>query len=116
MKKLIYLLFLLFFSLITFAKKSNHDFNFGNPVSFGDPFIILYKDTYYAYGTHAENGIEVYTSPDLVVWDKADILALDKKDSWQIHPRAMYIADVSFTQDALPRMTISNTIIKAILK
>jgi len=51
-------------------------------VSLGDPFILLYEDVYYAYGTHAEDGIEVYTSDDLEIWEKADHLALHKDDSW----------------------------------
>lgn len=51
------------------------------PVPFGDPFIMLYDGTYYAYGTHAADGIEVYTSDDLLTW-KYERLALDKKDSW----------------------------------
>ena len=33
-----------------------------------------------------------------------------------IHPRAMYIADVSFTDDAVPVMTISKEIIRPKLK
>lgn len=51
------------------------------PVPFGDPFIMLHNGTYYAYGTHAADGIEVYTSDDLLTW-KYERLALDKKDSW----------------------------------
>jgi len=35
------------------------------PVLLGDPFIMLHDGTYYAYGTHADEGIEVYTSDDL---------------------------------------------------
>ena len=31
-----------------------------------DPFILLEGDTYYAYGTHAADGIEVYTSTNLM--------------------------------------------------
>lgn len=52
------------------------------PIFFGDPFILLHQDTYYAYGTHAENGIEVYTSTDLLNWKKQKELALNKQDSW----------------------------------
>ncbi|MBR1705311.1 MAG: glycoside hydrolase family 43 protein [Bacteroidales bacterium] len=51
------------------------------PVPLGDPFILLDGDTYYAYGTHADEGIEVYTSPDLKVWTKAG-LALHRNDVW----------------------------------
>lgn len=56
------------------------------PVPFGDPFILLHDGTYYAYGTHAANGIEVYTSDDLKKWKVpgggSSFLALDKKDVW----------------------------------
>lgn len=51
------------------------------PLFFGDPFILLYEDTYYAYGTNAGDGIEVYTSDDLQTW-KYRGMALDKKDVW----------------------------------
>ena len=37
-------------------------------VPLGDPFILLHDGTYYAYGTHAADGIEVYTSKDLRKW------------------------------------------------
>ena len=53
------------------------------PVPFGDPFILLHENTYYAYGTRAENGIAVLTSTDLQTWDTpAQPLALNKKDVW----------------------------------
>jgi len=52
-------------------------------VPFGDPFIMLYEDVYYAYGTNAADGIEVYTSDDLLTWKVSERrLALDKKDVW----------------------------------
>ena len=51
------------------------------PVPFGDPFIMLHESTYYAYGTHADDGIEVYTSDDLQTW-KYKGMALQKKDVW----------------------------------
>ena len=53
-----------------------------SPVPLGDPFIMLHNDTYYAYGTRAENGIEVYTSSDLQTWKKEKELALQKQDTW----------------------------------
>lgn len=40
----------------------------GNTLHFGDPFIMLYDGTYYAYGTTGSNGIEVYVSDDLKTW------------------------------------------------
>lgn len=51
------------------------------PLPLADPFVMLRGDTYYAYGTHSDDGIEVYTSGDLLTW-KYEGLALDKKDSW----------------------------------
>ena len=51
------------------------------PVLLGDPFIMLHDGTYYAYGTHADEGIEVYTSDDLKTW-KYKGMALQKKDVW----------------------------------
>lgn len=79
--KLIKSLFLLFFISVLSVSGQNVSPS-GNPVPLGDPFIMLYNGTYYAYGTHAENGIEVYTSSDLKEWTKGPNLALDKKDSW----------------------------------
>lgn len=56
------------------------------PVPFGDPFILLYDGTYYAYGTHAADGIEVYLSDDLEYWrgpvGVKNGLALHKEDVW----------------------------------
>lgn len=51
------------------------------PVPLGDPFIMLRNGIYYAYGTHSGEGIEVYTSNDLLTW-KYEGIALNKKDSW----------------------------------
>ena len=48
------------------------------PVLLGDPFIMLHDGTYYAYGTHADEGIEVYTSDDLKTW-KYKGMALQKE-------------------------------------
>jgi len=54
-------------------------------VPLADPYILLDGDTYYAYGTHSANGIEVWTSDDLTVWEKRG-LALNKanttEDRW----------------------------------
>lgn len=54
------------------------------PVCFGDPFILLHNDTYYAYGTAAADGIEVYTSDDLKTWKYVG-LALHKDNVWGDH-------------------------------
>jgi beta-xylosidase len=54
------------------------------PVPLADPFIMLNKGTYYAYGTNAEDGIVVYTSEDLKIWQYKG-MALNKKDVWADH-------------------------------
>jgi beta-xylosidase len=64
------------------GKEKRPDFSYTIPVTLGDPFILLHDNLYYAYGTNDDNGIAVYTSVDLVEWERAASLALDKKDSW----------------------------------
>lgn len=51
-------------------------------IPLADPFILLHENTYYAYGTHADRGIEVYTSHDLTEWSQHNKLALDRNDTW----------------------------------
>lgn len=55
-------------------------------VPLGDPFIMLWEDTYYAYGTYLNDGIAVFVSDDLLTWsipEGADRgLALNKMDVW----------------------------------
>lgn len=89
MNKLYYLIISICFSILTFScsscsdndkKEKNVDVTY--PVPLGDPFIMLHDDTYYAYGTNAEDGIEVYTSHDLLIWEKHPTLALHKDNSW----------------------------------
>jgi beta-xylosidase len=83
MKKIIYFILLIAAGLSACAKEKEQDgFVFHAPVPLGDPFIMLHEDTYYAYGTNAANGIEVYTSDDLLSWKKQPQLALSKEDSW----------------------------------
>ncbi|MCB5253411.1 MAG: glycoside hydrolase family 43 protein [Candidatus Cloacimonetes bacterium] len=65
------------------------------PMFFGDPFIMLHEDVYYAYGTNADDGIEVYTSDDLKEWKKVPELALHKNNSygekWFWAPEVYYV-------------------------
>jgi len=65
------------------------------PVALADPFIMLHDDRYYAYGTNAADGIEVYTSDDLKEWRKAPKLALHKDnsygDKWFWAPEVYYV-------------------------
>ncbi|NJO69773.1 MAG: family 43 glycosylhydrolase [Bacteroidetes bacterium] len=53
-------------------------------VQMGDPFIFSEGDTYYLYGTSSDEGIEVFTSKDLIHWDGpmgvTDGLALHRND------------------------------------
>lgn len=51
-------------------------------VLFGDPFVLLYDDTYYAFGTHnSDNGFELYYSSDLKKWSKFSSLILKPSDA-----------------------------------
>ncbi len=72
MKKLTFL-FLLSTLLVQFASCKNEskseDKTSEQKVPFGDPFIMLHDGKYYAYGTHGSDGIEVYTSDNLNVWE-----------------------------------------------
>ena len=70
-------------------------------VPLADPFILLHNNLYYAYGTGADNGIEVMTSDDLKVWKRAagtkSGLALHKDDSygnkWFWAPEVYFVND-----------------------
>lgn len=80
-----YNLLLIFFFAIGLISCNNNEKNelvYNPPVFLGDPFIMLHDNVYYAYGTNSEDGIEVYTSDDLISWKKSADLALHKKDSW----------------------------------
>lgn len=50
-------------------------------VQLADPFILLHKGVYYAYGTHHPHGIEFYTSTDLKNWHYGGV-ALHRDDSY----------------------------------
>ncbi|MDD2475775.1 MAG: family 43 glycosylhydrolase, partial [Dysgonamonadaceae bacterium] len=68
-------------------------------VPLADPFILLHNNTYYAYGTGADDGIAVLTSDDLKVWEKpkgvGSGLALHKYfsygDKWFWAPEVYYV-------------------------
>ncbi|MFZ4262414.1 glycoside hydrolase family 43 protein [Sphingobacterium sp. HJSM2_6] len=82
------MLTIVFFNLNTHAKvNSNKECalsdSLNSPVYFGDPFILLHNGTYYAYGTSNPNGIDVYTSDDLMNWkEPKQKMALKKGDVW----------------------------------
>jgi len=71
--------------------------NSGELIPLADPFILLYDDVYYAYGTGAADGIAVMTSKDLKTWKKEPQLALHKKNSygekWFWAPEVYHVND-----------------------
>lgn len=97
MRKIFYLILLICTNLYGCNKKEQTNFTFNSPVPLGDPFIMLHNNTYYAYGTNADNGLEVYTSDDLHLWKKSKDLALKAEDSyggrWFWAPEVYYIAE-----------------------
>ena len=76
MKRLLSIITFFSFYIFTFCASAQDR----SIVPLADPFILLDGDTYYAYGTHDANGIEVWTSKDLLGWSKMDALEL-KKDN-----------------------------------
>lgn len=60
----------------------------GDPrLTFADPHVLVHEGVYYAYGTHASNGIAVAVSTDLKTWRTGlgrskDALALHADDSF----------------------------------
>ncbi|MFV0593372.1 MAG: glycoside hydrolase family 43 protein [Draconibacterium sp.] len=58
----------LYFLIILAGLQSVH-LKAQTPVALGDPFIMLYKGKYYAYGTAAKDGIKVFVSDDLKNWE-----------------------------------------------
>lgn len=88
-------LFILLF--VSFSCRPDSPGNKNEHVPLADPFIMLYEDTYYAYGTYSDNGIAVFTSDDLKTWEKLPALALDKSNSfgekWFWAPEVYHIGD-----------------------
>lgn len=82
MKKIFYIILFISTAFSVCANKDKADFVYEAPVPLGDPFIMLFENTYYAYGTNANNGIDVYTSEDLEYWEKQPQLALSTENSW----------------------------------
>ena len=60
-----YLVLSICFLLCSFIKASKYP---DSKLVLADPFVLLDNGTYYAYGTHSNDGIEVYTSKDLKQW------------------------------------------------
>lgn len=86
MKKRLFIFLLLLIVCCCNLKNSTEDMDeedkSAEHVALADPFIMLYEDTYYAYGTQSDNGIVVFVSNDLKTWEKQRNLALNKTDSW----------------------------------
>jgi len=84
-------------AFLSCKKAETSDFTYTTPVLLGDPNILLHDGIYYAYGTNAADGIEVYTSEDLHTWHKSPNLALHKKDTWASRwfwaPEVYYVAE-----------------------
>ncbi len=83
--RILSVLFALLLSLTLIYCQSSNEKNIVEdsfPISLGDPFIMLHGNTYSAYGTNAKEGIEVYTSDNLIQWKKVQALAFYKDSSW----------------------------------
>lgn len=99
MKVLITIFILLFLSCQNKDTKEDVPEQQNILVPLADPFILLHENVYYAYGTGAEDGIEVMTSTDLKVWKRAanneNRLALHKNNSygnkWFWAPEVYYV-------------------------
>lgn len=83
MKAIKYVFFVFILTVILSCEKDKTtDFEYNTPVLLGDPYILLHEGKYYAYGTNASDGIEVYTSDDLQTWKRSPALALHKDSTW----------------------------------
>lgn len=74
-KIIITLLFVL--SLLSCKEKKMYTNPVSNITNIGDPFVMTHNGMYYLYATSFENGFFVWTSTDLVNWEKQG-LALSK--------------------------------------
>ena len=98
MKAIKYVFFVFILTAILSCEKDKtKDFEYTTPVLLGDPFIMLHEGKYYAYGTNASDGIEVYSSDDLQTWEKSRDLALHKDNTWSSRwfwaPEVYYIKE-----------------------
>lgn len=80
----------------------------------GDPFILLYKDTYYHYSTSAKDGFLVYTSKDLFEWENKGYCyqnsKVGSKDFWApevYHYKGDFYMFLSAYNDHHKRLMIS---------
>src|SRR4051812_24914236 len=54
-------------------------------VLLADPFIFRERDTYYLYGTAADDGLLVWTSTNLVDWQLRDHAFRRTRETWSRH-------------------------------
>lgn len=66
-----------------------------NITNIGDPFILVYKNTYYHYSTSSECGFIVYSSSDLLSWNNHGHCYLDSK----VGDRDFWAPEVYFFKD-----------------
>lgn len=85
MKNLRLITFLFCLTLFTLSCKT-FAYNPENTISFADPTIFNYRDTFYLYGTSSNEGFQVYKSTDLLSWEgpcgATQGFALKKGDSY----------------------------------
>jgi len=60
--------------------------HYTNPVSdsifVADPFVLQYKQTYYLYGTSANDGFKAWKSANLIDWESIGYVYQRPEDSW----------------------------------
>jgi len=56
----------------------------GDSLFIADPFILYYQDTYYLYGTSANDGFKGWISDDLVNWDTLGYVFHRDAKSWGV--------------------------------
>lgn len=73
--------FILILTIFLLAVHCNGKKTYVSNLVLADAYVLLDNGTYYAYGTHSPNGIEVYTSSNLKDWKLSPKLALHKKNT-----------------------------------
>ncbi len=74
--------------LVDIFPMNNHEASDASPhvsemIGIGDPAVIFYEDRYYLYATGDNRSYDVYTSPDLVLWNKgAKIFTSNESGVW----------------------------------
>ncbi len=74
--------------LVDIFPMNNQEAGNGSPhvsemIGIGDPAVIFHQDRYYLYATGDNRSYDVYTSPDLVLWNKGPkIFTSDESGVW----------------------------------